>query len=157
MTRVGITGHQQIPADAIPYIRQQIRITLAKLRPPVEGFSSLADGADQLFARILLELGGRLHAVIPSENYESTFDDSSLAQYRKLREEASGIEQLPFEEPDEAAYDAAGRRVVENSDILLAVWDGKPARGRGGTADAVAYARAQHIRVLVIWPAGVDR
>lgn len=157
MTRVGITGHQQIPAEAIPYIRRQIRITLAELPPPLEGFSSLANGADQLFASILIELGGRLHAIIPSENYESTFDDSSLAQYRKLREEASGIEQLPFKEPDEAAYDDAGRRVVENSDILLAVWDGKPARGRGGTADAVAYARAQHIRVLVIWPAGVDR
>jgi len=31
-------------------------------------------------------------------------------------------------------------RVVDLADLLIAVWDGKPARGPGGTADVVAYA-----------------
>jgi hypothetical protein len=40
---------------------------------------------------------------------------------------------------------------------LLAVWDGKPARGHGGTADVVAAAREQGRTVRVIWPAGSTR
>jgi hypothetical protein len=31
--------------------------------------------------------------------------------------------------------------VADQCDALVAVWDGQPARGRGGTADIVAYAR----------------
>ena len=34
-----------------------------------------------------------------------------------------------------------GRYVLDRCDVLVAVWDGQPARGRGGTADIVAMAR----------------
>jgi hypothetical protein len=37
-----------------------------------------------------------------------------------------------------AQYALAGRYIVERSDTLLAVWDGAPARGTGGTGDLVA-------------------
>jgi hypothetical protein len=37
-----------------------------------------------------------------------------------------------------AQYALAGRYIVERSDTLLAVWDGAPARGAGGTGDLVA-------------------
>jgi hypothetical protein len=40
---------------------------------------------------------------------------------------------------------------------LCAVWDGLPARGYGGTADVVAYARQHGKPVHVIWPAGARR
>ncbi|MEV5731635.1 hypothetical protein AB0N50_38930 [Streptomyces pharetrae] len=42
-------------------------------------------------------------------------------------------------------------------DELLAVWDGKPARGYGGTADVVAYAQRQGTAVRVLWPQGASR
>ncbi|MGH3585569.1 MAG: hypothetical protein ACRDQ0_04530 [Pseudonocardia sp.] len=41
--------------------------------------------------------------------------------------------------------------------LLLAVWDGAPPTGSGGTAEAVAYAREQGVAVVVVWPAGVRR
>jgi hypothetical protein len=157
MTRIGITGHQSIPAQALPYIQQGIHAALANVSAPLDGYSSLAEGADQLFANIILSLGGRLHAVIPAENYGSTFEGRSLAQYRELLDAAVDIKVLPFDEPSEDAYAAAGLNVVDNSDVLLAVWDGRPARGRGGTADAVDYARAMHVPVHVIWPADTTR
>jgi hypothetical protein len=47
--------------------------------------------------------------------------------------------------------------VVEASELLVAVWDGEPARGLGGTADVVAYAREGAIPVEVIWPEGATR
>lgn len=157
MTRIGITGHQNIPTQALPHVRGGIRSALGNLPAPLEGYSSLADGADQLFASIVLKLGGRLHVIIPSENYESTFNGPALAQYRRLLNAATNIEQLSFDEPNETAYDTAGRTVIDQIDVLLAVWDGKPARGRGGTADAVNYARAVQVPVHVVWPAGVTR
>jgi hypothetical protein len=40
---------------------------------------------------------------------------------------------------------------------LWAVWDGLPARGYGGTAEVVAYARAHAMPVKVIWPVGALR
>ena len=52
---------------------------------------------------------------------------------------------------------AAGRLLVERSDRLIAVWDGLPARGPGGTADVVAYARALSRPVTVLWPQGAHR
>jgi hypothetical protein len=43
------------------------------------------------------------------------------------------------------------------TDELYAVWDGKPVRAYGGTADVVAYARERGTPVRVIWPDGAQR
>jgi hypothetical protein len=39
---------------------------------------------------------------------------------------------------------------VESSDVLLALWDGGASRGRGGTAEIVAYARERGVPVEVV-------
>ena len=67
------------------------------------------------------------------------------------------METLEFDAPSEEAFLAAGQRVVELSDELLAVWDGKKAAGLGGTADIVGYAKELKKPVTVLWPAGVSR
>jgi hypothetical protein len=46
---------------------------------------------------------------------------------------------------------------VNRSDRLLAVWDGKPAQGLGGTGDIVAYAKSRGLPTTVIWPEGLVR
>ena len=51
----------------------------------------------------------------------------------------------------------ASVRMIEEADELLAVWDGKPARGYGGTADVVQAARKRDLPVIVIWPEGAER
>jgi hypothetical protein len=48
-------------------------------------------------------------------------------------------------------------QVVPHAYELFAVWDGKPARAYGGTADVVAYAREHGTPVRVIWPDGAQR
>jgi len=52
---------------------------------------------------------------------------------------------------------AASRAMLARADCLYAVWDGKPARGYGGTADVVAEAEGSGIPVTVIWPEGARR
>ena len=44
---------------------------------------------------------------------------------------------------------------VDRSGVLVAVWDGQPARGLGGTADVVA--RQRGVPMEVIWPQGATR
>ena len=120
--------------------------------------SSLAAGADQLFATAILEQGGSLHAIIPCRGYERTFSEpESLDQFRSLLARAQKIETLDYREPSEEAFLDAGHRVVDNSDHLIAVWDGQPAAGKGGTADIVDYARQRGIEVRVVWPPATSR
>jgi hypothetical protein len=40
--------------------------------------------------------------------------------------------------------------LVEQADVLVAVWDGKPAAGRGGTPDVIADALTRGLPVLWI-------
>lgn len=47
--------------------------------------------------------------------------------------------------------------MIDHCDRLVAVWDGLPARGYGGTADAVACAREGEVPVRVVWPEGAVR
>ncbi|HXO24414.1 MAG TPA: hypothetical protein VN870_07535, partial [Streptosporangiaceae bacterium] len=50
----------------------------------------------------------------------------------------------------EQAYELAGRAVVDRSDVLIAVWDGGPAAGRGGTAEIYVYAQRWQKPVILI-------
>ena len=54
------------------------------------------------------------------------------------------------EEDRKRAYEQVGRHVVDHCDVLIAVWDGKPSRGRGGTAEIVAYARERKLPLIIV-------
>jgi hypothetical protein len=156
--RIGVTGHQNIPRQALECVTRGIDRALDAVKDDLVGVSSLAAGADQLFATGVVERGGRLEIVLPCNGYEKTFSQSEdLRNFHSLLGRAATIETLNFEDPSEDAYLAAGYRVVELSEMLLAVWDGQPARGKGGTADIVDYARSQGLRLEIIWPAGIVR
>lgn len=158
MTIIGCTGHQQMPTEARRHAGRQMRLLLASVEPPIVGVSSLAAGADQMFARAVREQGGRLQVVIPSDGYESTFSEAEeLRSYLQLLAEATTVATLSFPEPSEAAFLAAGHAVVDECDVLYAVWDGQPARGLGGSADVVGYARSRGKAIQVIWPEGISR
>jgi hypothetical protein len=111
---------------------------------------------DRVVIRHVLSAGGALEIIIPAADYESTFDDA-LLNYEVLVTEAARVETCPFKDPSESAFLYAGRRVVDRCDTLIAIWDGAPARGRGGTADIVSYARSIGRDVEIVWPTGMKR
>lgn len=159
LTIVGCTGHQTMTVATQSAIRDAILTQLLHFNVGnLEGVCSLAVGADQIFARAMLSTGGQLHVVIPCTDYATTFTtEETRTSYHELLASATSREFLPFQSPTEEAFMAAGRVVADRSDLLLAVWDGAPAAGLGGTADVVQYAKMRGKPVEVIWPDGARR
>jgi hypothetical protein len=106
--------------------------------------SPLADGADQIGAELALELGFELHAVLPFTRERTRADlpdEDSRSRFDKLLAQTACLLELPGDEAHELeAYVMAGRATVAHCDVLIAVWDGLPPRGRGGTGAVVRYA-----------------
>lgn len=159
MKRIGCTGHQILSAATRRDVAKAVAAEIAGAEGEnLLGLTCLAEGADQVFAFATLAAGGQLHVVVPSRNYESSFQSNQArAAYDSLLTLAVSRSELDFSSPGEDAYMAAGREVADQSDILLAVWDGKPAGGKGGTADVVAYAQQRGVEVHIIWPLGATR
>ncbi|WP_030205214.1 hypothetical protein [Streptomyces sp. NRRL S-87] len=158
MKRIGVTGHRAIPAELTAFVREGLRALLGAHEGPLEALSCLAEGADQIFAEVALDCGADLTVVIPSGDYEQTFTDpGALDGYRRLRARAAQEVRMDHAHSTDEAYYAAGAFIADACDRLVAVWDGRPARGRGGTGDVVAYARSLGKPVTVIWREGVRR
>jgi hypothetical protein len=155
--RIAISGHRGLPGPTADLVGQAIRGALAAAGPEVTGISCLADGADLIFARAITELGGSLEAIIPAAQYRDGLPADFRPEYDRLLAKAAAVRRLPFTEPTSESYMAASRLMIDTADELYAVWDGRPARGYGGTADVVAYARQHGKPVHVIWPAGAKR
>lgn len=157
MKRLGITGHQGLTAATAQSVTNALSDEIIRAGR-VCAISSLAEGADQLFAEETLRQGGILLAVIPSAGYEKGFSDQqALERYRRLLRCAADVVELDYDTPTEEAYWAAGKEVVKLSDQMFAVWDGKSSGGLGGTADIVDFARSEGKPVKVIWPHGSSR
>jgi hypothetical protein len=111
----------------------------------------LAEGADRLFAQAALECELPLDVVLPmpQDEYERDFPDTQ-AEFRDLLGKARSIGTLPYVPCNDAdsirtensvarnlQYAQVGLHVATRAQILIAVWDGKGARGLGGTAQVV--------------------
>ncbi|MEJ7831655.1 MAG: hypothetical protein WKF79_01975 [Nocardioides sp.] len=156
--RVGVTGHRALAAPAVVAGEvDRILDGLRSLSRVVIAVSSLAEGADRIVARrVLAGTAGRLEVVLPLavDDYATDFaDPASRIEYDALLAAASGVVVVPADPTHpsrEAAYERAGRAVLDRCDVLLALWDGRPSRGRGGTAEIIAHARACGLRVEVV-------
>jgi hypothetical protein len=157
MYRIAISGHRGLSGPTARLVDQALRDALAERASDVTGLSCLADGADQIFARAVTGLGGNLEVVVPAAEYRAGLPADSQPGYDALFAQAANIRRLPFTASTPDSHMAASRFMVDEADELFAVWDGKPARAYGGTADVVPYARAHGTPVRVIWPDGAQR
>jgi len=163
---VGVTGHRNLPAGA--RLEEAVDAALDEIERGPAGenaaavrlvaLSPLAEGADRLVAgRVLAREGGELEVVLPlfENEYAADFETAgSQVEFADLLARARSIERLPPSPGRAEAYSRAGRYVVDHCDILIAIWDGKPEEGPGGTAEVVRYARAQGRRLVWIDPGG---
>jgi hypothetical protein len=156
-SRIAVSGHRGLPSETAMLVEAAIRKTLAEHGPEVRGVSCLADGADQIFARAVIDLGGTLEAVVCSERYREELPAGARDEYDSLMRAAAKVHRLGYAQSTCESHMEGSRLMLDLAEELCAVWDGEPARGYGGTADVVAEARERGIRVHVIWPEGARR
>ena len=152
-TMAGITGHRDLRDEATAtWVSAAVGREIERLSITA-GICCLAIGADQLFAQEILARGLPLTAVVPSRRYEDTFEEpDQRTRFRALLERSFPRIALDNETNSDEAFLAASRVVVEAAGVVLAVWDGSPARGPGGTADVVEYARDLRKQLVHIDP-----
>ena len=176
MLSVGVTGHRadQLPPDSLPALKSRVAAMLTLLaeaghallererecfapEPAVLRFvSPIADGADQIAAEVALDLGWQLQAILPFRraDYRSSLaNHGARGQFDSLLERATCTLELPGDEGAEIdAYVMTGRATVAHCDVLIAIWDGKPPRGRGGTGEVVQLAITRGTAVIHVPP-----
>ena len=173
--RIGITGHRNITGDlpglaseiakAAEYVTQVLAADSDRLSSTGPGHgkrgdivltvvSSLAEGADRVVAAELLKRKGtQLEVVLPLPQSDYLHDfgsPESVEQFNHLIARAIDTDALRTVTSREEAYEQAGHAVVDRSDAMIVVWDGQPARGRGGTAEIYAYAQRWQKPTLLI-------
>lgn len=159
MPRIGITGHSNLTERTAKLVDEALRAHLSVHEPAnLVGVSCLARGADQVFARAVLEQGGAVEVVLPAADYRSAkVKPDNLAEFDELVTRATAVCTMPFQTSHREAYMAASKHLLASVDVMIAVWDGQPSGGHGGTADVVAEARKRGLRVTVVWPNGAKR
>ena len=176
--RVGVTGHRpnKLQSADEPLLRNQIRTALLSLKeittglhhsaralylpePPVlRVISPLAEGSDRFVADVGLALGFELQCPLPfpREEYEKDFEsEDSRERFHELLGQATAVLELDgsrntIESPDleSRSYEAAGRVVLNQSDVMIAIWDGDSGK-KGGTAQMVTEAAL--LGIPIIW------
>jgi hypothetical protein len=166
--RVGVVGHRDIAnAEAIAAV---VKSTLERIAASVHHVArseprlfdtqhtvlrlvcSMAKGGDVLAARVAHELGFELCCPLPFTRDELEPEDRAafatfIEQNRSARVVEFELDGSTAHRPQ--AHADAAAIIVWQSELLLALWDGKPAAGDGGTGQTVL--RALEHGLPVIW------
>ena len=136
-----VTGHRDLPQKEINRIKAALRKAIEKA--VADGFtcfmSGFAEGVDQYFAEIVLEMQKsnpalELVAVIP---YQKRLDNLRQKKWTYDMLEACTDVVVIREEYQPSVYSHRNRYMVEHSDRVIAVYDG---REKGGTAGTIRFA-----------------
>ncbi len=156
MTNIGVTGHRVL-YDLNRLIRQVDNVLekiQARFAGPFRLYSSLADGADRLVVQRAFEvIETRLVVPLPlkKEEYLTDFSKDSRLEFLDLLTRADRVIELPVSSTRVAAYEFAGRYMLDQVDVLVALWDGQPPRGQGGTGQIVLEARQRGLPIAWVY------
>jgi hypothetical protein len=112
--------------------------------PVLRALSPLAEGVDRIFAEQALAAGYELNVVLPfaQAEFEKDFtgtgamEKNSLERFRELLAKATTTFQSDGSRDDSSrSYKVAGDVVLNQSDVLIVVWDGERKNLRGGTEE----------------------
>jgi len=156
MVAIGVTAHRVL--TDLDTIVTGVDAALAHVEQAFAGqpltlISSLAEGGDRLVVpRVLARLRAQLMVPLPLPKADYMRDFASAearAEFLRLLRLATHVVELPPRPTREEAYESAGLFMLDHSDVLLTIWDGQAAQGRGGTGAIVAEARRR--RLPIAW------
>lgn len=146
MIKVGITVHRNLDKRFIKEYKERVSKKLHELKQKYTEiilFSALADEADRLVVYEAMKLDIKYIAILlmKKDLYIDDFDTTSKLEFEKLLDKADNIETSPLIQPfnRNIQYELVGQYISENSDILIALWDGEYNNLRGGTSEIVKY------------------
>lgn len=170
--RVGVTGHRpnHLTGSNEPLLRARIQSVLrmiatvadtaqatagtayAPVPPKLRIVSALAEGTDQMVAEEALSLHYELLCPLPfaRDDYARDFTTGPARRaYETLLAQATAVLELvnggATPQVKNEAYEAAGRVMLRQSDLLITIWNGEPPTGRGGTGQITQEALRQQI------------
>ena len=154
--RIGVTGHRNIKwSEVLVEVPARVRevLPLESVTPVRLGVvSALAEGTDRFVVEevftyaTLRNEDARLEVILPFDRSSyaqaQEFSAKGQAEFAELLDRATSVTELDssFGGSLDSAYEAASQHVVARSDVLVALWDGQPSRGRGGTAETLLHA-----------------
>jgi hypothetical protein len=161
--RIGVTGHRDLadPGRAEADVNECLRATRDAFAAPETEvkftvLSALAEGADRLVVHRAFGVFGdaaTLQAVLPldPEDYRTDFPSfDSKREFDILLAKARVRHPTPGTADRDEAYERAGRYIVDQSDVVIALWNGYRKGGRGGTSQIIEYAGKYGVPVVVI-------
>jgi hypothetical protein len=154
---IGVTGHRDLRSSDLAVYRAQIIEFFDLLRTrypatPLRVVSAMAAGADRLVAQIALDRGYELIVPLPlsADDYERDFPDS-VQEFRSMLQRVPPEQIFVWPRSDagnpqewcesqsarDQQYREVGAFVVQQSHILLAIWDGVLDDSSAGTSGMV--------------------
>jgi hypothetical protein len=151
---VGFTGHRRIEDEnkIAPVLRELIASIQREVGREIIGRSSIASGADTLFAEACLASRLKWIALLPfpEAEFKKDFSEADWKRARALLDRAERVETLSDRAERPAGYVHCGLVTVDGADLMIALWDGKAPRGPGGTAQIVEDARRVRKPLILI-------
>lgn len=146
--KIAVTGHRQL--TNLPSLENSIFAAVDQISEAFPGqiyhiWTCLAEGADRILSRILVKsLEAKLTVVLPLPEQEYIKDFETIESIKEFEHLKYGAEQVIS--PDQVldrpkAYQDANHTLLQGCDLLVAIWDGIPARGPGGTSEVVESIR----------------
>ena len=167
MYSIALTGHRpsKLPCgyEEYPAASQWGKRLLASLVAQIEKavdehgevtvLSGMALGADQIWALAAVEakrkgLPVKFVACVPCYRYEAKWPSASQANYRKLLEKADSVVYVHKGDYNFRCLDQRNRYMVDNADLLIAVFDGSPS----GTRNCIRYAESKGVTARIFHP-----
>lgn len=172
--RVGVSGHRNINGEAAKALRRHLDSVFDILDRTIEELaaryrdyfdrqgpikrlvSPLAEGADMLAADAARAHGYSVQAPLPfaASEYARDFEGAMKQALEQQVAAADSVFELNGQRDggrmEESSYLVAGYLTLRHCDVLVALWDGKAARGIGGTAMVVEAAVQRGVPVIWI-------
>ena len=170
---IGISGKRYISQEEKDKVYMNIKTGIAAILKKYGidsfiGLTALAAGADTIFAEVVKnEFHQPLHIVLPfdAEEYKKDFAGNDLKVFEGIINE-SGIDEIidkispSDKEARNQAYFKTGKKIVDESDEVIIVWDNLKPGGTGGTADILGYLSEKKgqkkINCIAVQPAEAD-
>ncbi|HEX4998951.1 MAG TPA: hypothetical protein VFY29_12040 [Terriglobia bacterium] len=144
---VGFTGHRHLSDETTSRARilEFLEARKTGAQRLVCGVTSVAAGADLLFAEACMQLGLPLRILLPMprEQFREDFDAPDWDRVERTLRYAMSVEVTGEGSARDVRYYECGVRTVQECNVLVTLWDGEPSRGVGGTEQIVTFAKAQ--------------